>query len=53
METDSSEPKAENQKKPLAVLSIRDAEGAEGGAKHGSEADPGASPTAVGRVVGG
>ena len=52
METDSWEPKAEIQTKPLAVLSIRDAEGAEGGAKHGSEANPGASPTAVREIVG-
>ena len=39
-------------KKPLAVLRVRDVEGAEGGTKwsasgmeYGSEADPGTSPT--------
>ena len=31
---------------PPPVLCIRDVEGAEGGAKHGSEANPGTSPTA-------
>ena len=46
------ESQLENILKPLAVLRVRDVEGAEGGAersasgvKHGSEADPGTSPT--------
>jgi hypothetical protein len=33
-----------------ALKSVRDVEGAAGGAKHGSEANPGTSPTALGLV---
>jgi len=34
------------KKTAIAVLRVRDVEGGEAGAKHGSEADPGTSPTA-------